>query len=34
MSFHYNVDEMLQERNSCLYQLAYNKIGFITRHFT
>ena len=27
--FHYNIDEMLQEINSYLYQLAYGKIGFI-----
>ena len=28
-SFCYNVDEMPWELNSCLYQLAYSKIGFV-----
>lgn len=27
--FPYNVDEMPQERNSSLYQWAYDKIGFV-----
>lgn len=29
-SFCYAVDEMLQELNSCSYQLAYHKTGFVT----
>lgn len=28
LSFHCNIDEMLQEPNSCFYQLAYGRIGF------
>lgn len=32
--FHQNVDEMAQERNSCLYQLTYGKIGDIIHCFT
>ena len=33
-SFHYNIDKMLWELNSCLYQLAYGKIGFSMCVFT
>lgn len=29
MSFGYNVDEVLEELNSRLFQLVYGKIGFI-----
>lgn len=32
-SFCYNIDEVLQEVNSYLYQLADGKIGFIMHHF-
>lgn len=32
-SFHYNVDELPQELNSCSYQLACGQIGFIVHHF-
>lgn len=32
--FHYSIDKMLYKFNSCLYQLAWGKIGFITCHFT
>lgn len=28
MSFCYNIDEMPQELNSCLYPLAYGEIAF------
>lgn len=33
MSFHYNIDEMLQNL-TLLYQLAYSETGFITGRFT
>ena len=33
MSFCYNVDDMPQELNSRLYQLACGKMGFIICHF-
>ena len=29
MLFHSDIDEMLYELNSCLYQLAYGKIGLL-----
>lgn len=32
--FHYSIDKMLYKFNSCLYQLTWGKIGFITCHFT
>lgn len=32
MSFHYKVDEVPQELNSNLYQLAQGKIGFVIGH--
>lgn len=28
-TFHYNIDEMPSELKSCLYRLAYDKIGFL-----
>lgn len=28
-TFHYNIDEMPSELKSCLYHLAYGKIGFL-----
>ena len=31
-SFHYNGDEMPQELNSCLYQLADGRLGFVMCH--
>ena len=33
MLFHYNVDEMPLEPNSCFYQVADGKIGFLMRPF-
>ena len=32
--FSYNIDEMSQELNCCILQLAYGKIGFIIHPFT
>lgn len=32
--FHYNIDEILYELNSCLYQLACGKIDSVICHFT
>lgn len=33
-SFHYNVDEMPEDLNSHLDQLAYDKTDFVIHHFT
>ena len=32
-SFQYNDEELLEELNSCVHQLANGKIGFIMCHF-